>query len=324
LGSASRTRAIACTQHAWRRAPGNTSRGPRPERAIADHELGLVQPAGLQIAHHARPGLGALAVAVLDREQFLGPVLAHADHDQQAQPVVLAKPDRDVDTVDEQVGVAMEAQRPRPKALVLGLPLLAQPRDRRGRQPGGVLAQQLLERRAQVARREAAQVEHRQHIVDLRRATRVRRQDLRAEPLALAGLLVDALVVDARRADRHGPRPDRHAPLAGAAVAHDQSLAVLIALLGAPFDVVGNLDLQRSRDHPPRALPREIVERDPDLVVLPDGEPANIVHGVPSCRCLPPASVFSNREGTPPSSSGPSTTFGYSSRPRRCGDSSGY
>jgi hypothetical protein len=32
-------------------------------------------------------------------------------------------------------------------------------------------------------------------------------------------------------------------------------------------------------------------------------------HGVPSCRPSP-ASVFSNREGTPPSSSGPSTTFG--------------
>ena len=34
-------------------------------------------------------------------------------------------------------------------------------------------------------------------------------------------------------------------------------------------------------------------------------------HGVPSCRLLP-ASVFVNREGTPPSSSHPSTTFGYS------------
>jgi hypothetical protein len=44
----------------------------------------------------------------------------------------------------------------------------------------------------------------------------------------------------------------------------------------------------------------------------PTGEPANILHGVPSCRPSP-ASVFINREGTPPSSSTPSTTSGYSS-----------
>ena len=35
------------------------------------------------------------------------------------------------------------------------------------------------------------------------------------------------------------------------------------------------------------------------------------MHGVPSCRPSP-ASVFVNREGTPPSPSSPSTTFGYS------------
>jgi len=43
------------------------------------------------------------------------------------------------------------------------------------------------------------------------------------------------------------------------------------------------------------------------------GSPLHTVrHGVPSCRSSP-ASVFSNREGTPPFSSRPSTTFGYSS-----------
>jgi hypothetical protein len=59
-------------------------------------------------------------------------------------------------------------------------------------------------------------------------------------------------------------------------------------------------------------FPRETIERDRDLALLPHREPANIHHGVPSCRPAP-ASVFSNREGTPPCSSGPSTTFGYSS-----------
>src|SRR5215213_8804936 len=90
----------------------------------------------------------------------------------------------------------MKAQRAGPEARVLGLPVLAQAADRRGRQPGRVLAEQLLERRAEVPGRQATQVEHRQHIVDLRRAPRVGRQDPRREPLALPALAVNALVVD--------------------------------------------------------------------------------------------------------------------------------
>src|SRR5690606_15355097 len=70
---------------------------------------------------------------------------------------------------------------------------------------------------------------------------------------------------------------------------------------------------QRGRDHPPRTLAREIIERDHDLVVvLPNREPANICHGVPSFSAHG-RSVFSNREGTPPTPSSPSTTSGYSS-----------
>ncbi len=44
-----------------------------------------------------------------------------------------------------------------------------------------------------------------------------------------------------------------------------------------------------SRAHPASTLAGQVIQRDLDLVVfLPDGEPANIHHGVPSCRCLPP------------------------------------
>src|SRR4051812_43191445 len=197
-------------------------RRPRTQRAVADHELGFVEPAVLEIAHDRGPGLGALAVAVLDREQLLDAVLAHTDHDQQAQPIVLAEPDRDMDAVDEQLRVAMKPEAALPEARVLGLPLLAQPADRRRLQPGSVLAEQLLQRRPEVARGESAQVEHRQHVVDLRRATGVRGQYPRAESRALAGLLVDALVVAARRLEGHGARPARPPPLTGATVAHDQ------------------------------------------------------------------------------------------------------
>jgi hypothetical protein len=215
----------------------------------------------------------------------------------------------------------MKAQRAGAEALVLNLPVLAQAADRRGREPRGVLAEQLLKRRAEVPGREAAQVEHRQHVVDLRRSTRVGRQDPRAEPRALPGLLIHALVVDARRLNRDRARPDRHCALPGPAVADNEPLAVLAAHLGEPLDVLADLRLQRRRDDPPRTFSRELVERDRDLVLLPDREAANIHHGVPSFSAFR-RSVLINREGTPPSSSGTSTTFGYSSALNGLGRSS--
>ena len=215
-----------------------------------------------------------------------------------------------MDAVDEQVGVAVKAQAALPKRGVVGLPLLGQPADRAGRQPRRVLAEQIPQRRREVAGRQAAQVQDRQHVADLRRAARVGRQDPRAELPTLTGLLVDALVVDARRLQTHRPGPDRQATLAGVPVTHDETVTVLIDLADERRDVLLDLDLQRRGDHPASALPGELVERDRDLFVPLDGEPANIHHGVPSCRPSP-ASVFINREGTPPSFSSPSTTSGY-------------
>src|SRR5512147_3032634 len=93
------------------------------------------------------------------------------------------------------------------------LPLLAHPGDRGRRQARGVLAEQLLERRLEVTGREPAEIQDRDHLTDLRRAPGVRGQDPRAEPLTLAGVLIDALVVHPRGLDRDRPGPDRHLPL---------------------------------------------------------------------------------------------------------------
>jgi hypothetical protein len=94
-------------------------RRPSAERAVAAHQARLVETAIAQIAQHGGPGVGALAVAVFDCEQLLHAVLAHADHDQQAQPVVLAKTDRDMHAITEQVGVAVKAQAAGAELLVL-------------------------------------------------------------------------------------------------------------------------------------------------------------------------------------------------------------
>jgi hypothetical protein len=68
-------------------------RRPRAQRAVASYELRLVHPAVAEIAEHRAPGILALAVALLDREQLLAAVLTDTDHDQQAQLGVLTEPD---------------------------------------------------------------------------------------------------------------------------------------------------------------------------------------------------------------------------------------
>jgi hypothetical protein len=90
-------------------------------------------------------------------------------------------------------------------------------------------------------------------------------------------------------------------------------MAVLAQFIAEASDVLVGLGPQRGGDHPTRALTSELVERDRDLVVLPSRERANIHHGVPSFLAPRGGSVLINREGTPPSFSGASTTFGYSS-----------
>jgi hypothetical protein len=75
-------------------------------------------------------------------------------------------------------------------------------------------------------------------------------------------------------------RSDRHAALPREPVADDQPLAVFADLLGERRDVLLDLDLERRSDHAPGALSGQVVERDLDpLILLPDGERANICHG---------------------------------------------
>jgi hypothetical protein len=133
---------------------------------------------------------------------------------------------------------------------------------------------------------------------------------LRHEQRASGAALQAVLATDARCPQTHRPRADRQPALLRATVANDQALAILVDRIDERRDVLLNLGLQRRGDHPASTLTSQLIQRDRDLIIPRHGEPANIPHGVPSCRPTP-ASVFSNREGTPPSSSSPSTTSGY-------------
>lgn len=54
-------------------------------------------------------------------------------------------------------------------------------------------------------------------------------------------------------------------------------MPIVVDLVAEALDVLVGLGAQRRGDHPPCALPRELVERECDLLVaLPDGKPANI------------------------------------------------
>jgi hypothetical protein len=73
--------------------------------------------------------------------------------------------------------VARRTQLVRQERAVLDLPLVGQPRDVGGGQPGRIVPEQRRQGLAEVARGEAAQVEHGQHLGHLRGAPHVRRQD---------------------------------------------------------------------------------------------------------------------------------------------------
>jgi len=70
-------------------------------------------------------------------------------------------------------------------------------------------------------------------------------------------------------------------------VAHHQPPTIPVELVAQRANVLIDLGLERRGDHPPRTLPREIVEPDPTHICPLDREPANILHGVPSCRPTP-------------------------------------
>jgi hypothetical protein len=142
----------------------------------------------------------------------------------------------------------------------LDLPLVGQPRDVRGGESGGVLAEQRHERLAEVTRRQSAQVEHWQDLGDLRRPPHVRRQDATHELASLA-LGVHPPVVHAGRTHRDRPRADSDASGAALAVADHQGVAIPVALGGVGLQVGGDLRFQGHEEHSACSLAGDLVEQ---------------------------------------------------------------
>ena len=170
------------------------------------------------------------------------------------------KADVDVDAVGPQVDEVHIGQISFVEDAGVVLPLHGQPGDRRGGQ-ARVRAEEAFQCRDEVLAGQAMQVQQRQYLGDLRGLAAPGRQDHRSEPASFTGDLVDALVVDPRRVDLDRAGGREHLTRHGVAVAHHQTVAVLVELVGVRVDVGGDLGLQRCGEHPPRALTHEVIDQ---------------------------------------------------------------
>jgi hypothetical protein len=165
-----------------------------------------------------------------------------------------------VDAVGPHVHVVHSRQIAGVEGSGVVLPLHRQPGDRRGGQ-ARVGAQEPLQRWDEILAGQAMQVQQRQHLGDLRGLAAPCRQDHRGEPAPLPGALVDAFVIDPRRADLDRAGRGQHPPRRRVAVAHHQATAVLVELPGVRVDIRGDLGLQRRREHPPRTVTHDLVDQ---------------------------------------------------------------
>ena len=234
---------------------------PEPQGAVADGQHRGGHAASLAVAQQISPRFGRFPIAVGDRDEFLAAVSAHTEHDQQAQ-LLLVQADLEVDAVDPQVDVVGGGQIPGGERAGLLLPLTGQAGDRGGRQPG-TGAEELLQRRPEVAGRQPVQVQQRQHLAHLRGLTCPRRQDRRGKPLAVASVGVEAAVIDPRRLHRHRTGRSQHLTRLVIPIAHHQAVAVLIELISELGHIRGNLGLQCRGQHLAGAIADNLVQQRP-------------------------------------------------------------
>jgi hypothetical protein len=130
--------------------------GPQPEAAVADRQERRGETALAQVAQDVGPGVGALAIAEAHAEQFLVPIRTRADDHEQAARLGFES-GAEVDPVRPDVGEGA-LDRAAPERAVVGFPVDLEAQDRRAGE-GGLLTEELSERRLEVARGEAFEVQ---------------------------------------------------------------------------------------------------------------------------------------------------------------------
>ncbi len=149
--------------------------------AVADDDLRRRHAARFEIAQEPRPGVDRLAVAGLERNDPFRAIRERRERDQHGR-LLLLEAGLHVDPVDPEVDDLEPRQAlPRPR-VKLDVPLLFEPRDRRGRD-GRFVTQEASERQVHVPLGQAVEVELRQETVNLTGASHEERKQPALEAL---------------------------------------------------------------------------------------------------------------------------------------------
>ena len=240
--------------------PDLIDRLPEAERPVSDGELRVDrQTTPLEIEQQLLPGLRALADAVGKPNQFLLAVGGGTNDHKQALRIVF-EPGLDIDAIGPGVDIPFGGQVAIAPAGVLVNPSLLQPRDSRGRQSTGVLAEQGSQRLLEVAGGDALQqVEDWDQHFEALRAPGVRRQNGRAEanPLTPDGLPV----AHTRLAHSHRPDAGHDLALGQMPVPHDALAARLGLEIGISPQEVSDFRLDGLREQGSRPVAQNRGER---------------------------------------------------------------
>src|SRR5690606_4649407 len=219
------------------------------ERSISNRQLWRAHAAPLQLTQHGAPAFSRFAETILDRDQLLRAIRSSAENHQCAE-TILFQTNVEVNTIRPDIDVVAIAQVPRAERLVLVHPARQQLADVARRQAGRFLSEERLQRLLEIARRQTAQIQDRQHLGHLRRASHVRRQNRTREALS-ASIAVHSSVVDSRRRDLDRTRPYGHLPRLRPAVTHHEGMSAIVALITMPLEVRRYFSIESRDQHLP-------------------------------------------------------------------------
>ena len=229
-------------------------KAPSPGQLGIENEPVLVAQAEQQLT----PALGALAKAILDRQQLLPAAGIGPDQDQQALPLMV-KPRGEVDAVGPYVDVAAGCEATSLPARVLLLPSLSEAPDGGRRQPGCFGTEQRRQRFLELSGRDTLEVEPGQQLLDVPGPPQVGRQHRRAE--ADRGQAAVAAVANPRPADRECSNPGLDVPLRRVPVAHQAPTASVIGEIGVGDEERLHLGLDRLHQQAPGAVAQHRQQR---------------------------------------------------------------
>src|SRR5680860_1750636 len=185
-----------------------------------------------------------------------------------------------MDAIGPSVDVALGGEITLVPAPVLVAPDILQPRNRRGRQTGSILAEQGRQYLLEVAGRDALQVEDRNQHLQALRAPCIGRQDRRREADASGVFGTGLAVAHARLAHRDRADSGHDLALRQMAMPHDAPVAVRGLQLGVLGEKIGDLGLDCLSEQGARTIAQDIGELVVERPWLNQFDDSIVGHGI--------------------------------------------